>query len=66
MFTSRKGGKQKIGKKIFIFLAVIMIFGLIPGGSAQAQKSTKGRDKMVIGSPALLTEMFAGFDQGQS
>jgi branched-chain amino acid transport system substrate-binding protein len=56
-----------MGRKTFIFVAVIvLILGLILGGSAQAQPAPKGPDKILIGSPASLTGMFAGFGQGQS
>jgi branched-chain amino acid transport system substrate-binding protein len=53
-------------KQGLILIAVILVSGLIQVGSAQAQSAPKGPDKIMIGSPASLTGMFAGFGQGQS
>lgn len=53
-------------KKLFILLAGPLILGLMLGGHASAKSTPKGPEKILIGSPASLTGMFAGFGQGQS
>ncbi len=52
------------GKSLTI-LGAVLILTLLSIASAPAQ-AQKGPDKILIGSPASLTGMFAGFGQGQS
>jgi ABC-type branched-subunit amino acid transport system substrate-binding protein len=56
---------NKMEKKRVVFLSVVLMLGSVLGGQSWAQ-SAKGPDKILIGSPASLTGMFAGFGQGQS
>jgi ABC-type branched-subunit amino acid transport system substrate-binding protein len=53
-------------KKIFFLFITFLIIGLILDELSIAQISQKGPEKILIGSPASLTGMYAGFGQGQS
>jgi ABC-type branched-subunit amino acid transport system substrate-binding protein len=56
-----------MAKSLSVLLAVVLIGGLsLSAGDTSAQSGPKAPDKIVIGSPASLTGMFAGFGQGQS
>lgn len=55
-----------MGKRNFIFLAGILVLGLMVGGFTPAYSASQGPKKILIGSPASLTGMFAGFGQGQA
>jgi ABC-type branched-subunit amino acid transport system substrate-binding protein len=62
---SAEGGKT-MRKRNLAFLAGVLVFSLMIGGFTPAYSAKEGPDKILIGSPASLTGMFAGFGQGQS